>query len=135
MAFIYLQHLSYVLTLWSCCGQHMSDINKINGFSHQLLITGLPEGQKLGLPASELFFSTPPSPSCASQALLSTWLSLLIGEETIKVLLQVIWNFTAKLQAHTALLLPPSSLILEKKLLAKILDTTRQLVFMSALNM
>lgn len=60
------------------------DVSQVNGFSDQLFSVCVPEGQKLGLPASELFSSTPPSPSCASRALLSTWLSPLIGEEKIK---------------------------------------------------
>ena len=47
-------------------------VHKVNRFSGLFLIAGLPAEQMLDPPTSGLFFSTPPSPSCASQALLST---------------------------------------------------------------
>lgn len=65
---------------------------------YQLLIAGLPEGQMLGLPASELFFSTPPSPSWVYQVLLSTWLSPLNRRRKVK--LQVIWNLIVCFQEN-----------------------------------
>lgn len=61
-------------------------LNKGNGHSETLLSAGLPAGPMLGPPASVLFFSTRPSPSCTCRALRSTWLSLLPGEEKIIIL-------------------------------------------------
>lgn len=80
-----------------------SHMNKWNGFSNCLVIAGLPGGQMLGLPAAQPFFSTPPSPSWASRALLSTWPSPLKGRESstlllLLLLLHLMWNVEAHAQ-------------------------------------
>lgn len=71
------------------------DVTQLNGFSDHLFSVCVPEGRTLGLPASQLFSSTPPSPSCACRALPSTLPSPLLGEEKIKWVNPTWWPSSA----------------------------------------